>query len=150
MPQPLDITVFINEDGKIADSQQRQYLSMFIRLYAGRKCRIRVSSEKRSTRANAYYWGVVLSEIQKGLAMAGIATSTEVLHEHFKRKYLPARAVCVFGIDHVLPASTAQLDSTTFYEYIEAIRFDEDVIEYGIVIDPPPSDLKSSAIAEPT
>lgn len=149
MPLPIDVTLEVDEKGKLVDRRRAEWLWSNLRLYAGSEVRIRISRPKRSTRANAYYWGVVIETIRRALLDAGQAISAEALHEHFKRLYLPARAVCVFGVDHVLPGSTADLDSTTFADYIEAIKQDEDVLTLGVYIPEPEPGLKSYAIAEP-
>lgn len=155
MPMPLDETFDVGEDGQLADRRRAAWLWSQIKLYAGRRVRIRVSAPKRSTRANAYYWGVVLDTIRRACMDAGQPVSAEELHHHFKALYLPARTFEVMGIDHVMPGSTAQLDSTSFADYIEAIKQDEQVLALGCYI-PDPDEyeeregaFRSYAIAEP-
>lgn len=148
MPQAIDITLSVTGEGQFADKGRSRWLREIIKLYAGRDVRIRVSSPKRSTSANAYLWGVVYARIQQGLLESGTAVSTEAIHEHFKRRYLPARVITVFGEDHVLPGSTSDLDSTAFYEYVEAVRNDEDVLQLGVYIEEPDPVYKSYRIEE--
>ena len=50
------------------------------------------------------------------------------LHRHFKALYLPVRTVEVFGVDHTWEGSSADLDSTSFFDFVESIRTDEEVM----------------------
>lgn len=136
MPQAVDFTCTVSDEGHLPKTR-RKFIQQTLGLYAGRDVRIRITTPKRSSAANRYYWGVVIQTIREGLMNAGRPVSAEVLHEHFKREYLPARVVEVFGTTHVLPGSTAELDSTTFHDYIEAIKTDEAVIELGVYIPEP-------------
>ena len=126
--RPLDITVEINEHGGFKFGSDRNRVRDYLAFaFAGRRCRLRISEEKRSTQANAYYWAVVIETIRLARLECGMPpVSSEDLHSHFKACYLPVRVVEVFGTTHTLLGTTVT-DSTEFYDYVEAIRQDEDV-----------------------
>ncbi|HYE96497.1 MAG TPA: hypothetical protein VD962_09840 [Rubricoccaceae bacterium] len=150
MPLPLEITAPVSEDGRLPDGYRRQ-LASTLALYRGREVRIQVSGPKRTTAANSYYWGVVIKEIRAAMAEAGKAVPAWAIHEHFKGKYLdvqPEEAE-VDGHHYTREPSTASLDSTTFFDYVEAIRNDELVLGLGCVIPDPDPSYRSYKIAEP-
>lgn len=149
MPKALDETFYVTDDGKLADQRRAEWLRSQLQLYAGGQVRIRIGRPKRSTRANAYYWGVVIATVREALMEAGMPVSAEALHVHFKRRYLEPRTTCVLGIDHVLDPTTTDMDSTEFSYYIEAIKEDEDVRRLGVYIPEPDENMRSSRIAEP-
>lgn len=156
MPRATDITCEVAGDGSIP-KKYREHIRDNLKLYAGGEVRIRLSRPKRSTRANAYWWGYVLEEIRQGMLEAGIgwmetndgikAVSAEILHHHFKSKYLPVRTAVVFGDDITLPPTTTTLDSTEFHDFVEAVKTDPQVRQLGILFDEP-DDMRSYAIAE--
>lgn len=155
MPQAVDIVLSVDENGTITDRQKAEWLWSQIRFYAGRKVRIRVSAPARSSRANSYYWGAVIEAIWKACLMAGIPTTREALHELFKRRYLqPQTVVSLGGEDITLPPTTTNLNSTEFYQYIENIRNDEEVMALGCYIETPEEwgdingQIRGGAIAE--
>ncbi|HYG68163.1 MAG TPA: hypothetical protein VD838_10905 [Anaeromyxobacteraceae bacterium] len=120
-----------------------------LRLYAEGEVEVTIRKPKRSGRANAYWWGAVLPAIQRGLAEAGQAVSCEALHVHFAEKYLPPRIEEVFGITQVMRGRTSELDSTSFFDFVEAVRFDEEVLALGVEVPEPERGLSSYKIAEP-
>jgi hypothetical protein len=149
MARPLDISCEVDADGRIPKTRSRQ-IAQYLKLYAEREVRITLGAPKRSTAANSYYWGVVIPSIQRGMHEAGMVASAEAIHEAMKRRYLPARpAQDVFGEAVTLSPSTADLDSTEFYSYIESIRYDEDVLSLGVDIPDPDPEYRSYKICEP-
>jgi hypothetical protein len=149
MPRPLEITCDVDADGRLPANRSRQ-LRQYLKLYSGREVRIALSAPKRSTAANSYYWGCVIPAIQRGMHEAGMVASAEAIHEAMKRRYLPARpSQDVFGEAVTLSPSTADLDATEFYEYVEAVRYDEDVLALGVDIPDPDPEYRSYKICEP-
>lgn len=146
MPRPIDIRCEVDENGHLP-RKMRVLLGGQLKLYAGREVRIQVSSPKRSSKANAFYWVGVIGEIQRRAAEAGHAVSAQALHEYFKAKYLQPSIEYVWGEEVLVPASTAKLDSTAFHEYIESIRMDEAVIQLGVYFDEPEG-LRSYSIED--
>lgn len=157
MPRATDDTFDVDEDGRITDRRRAEWVWSQIKLYAGRKVRIRISSPKRSTRANAYYWSCIIEPIRLAMMEAGHPHSAETIHRHFKALYLAPIEAHVAGIDHVWEPTTTDLDSTAFSEYIAAIREDETVRAMNVYFPEPEPDeyqeeygtFKSYAIAEP-
>ena len=140
MPRKVDIVAQVDEQGRLSKTR-RQWLASQLRLYAGGDVRIQISRPKRSNKANAYLWGVIYPEIQRKAAEAGYAWSAEAIHEVMKRRYLEARILEVMGETHVLAGSSAELDSTAFYDFIESVKMDEDVIALGCYFPEPDSML---------
>lgn len=155
MPRPLDITATV-ENGRLPD-HTRQQIAAYLPLFEGREARVRISSPKRTTRANAFYWVAILDQVRRGLNDAGYAfiqtasgpepVTSEVLHEYFKARYLPTRTMVLMGKEIPLSPSTTKLDSTAFSDYIEAIKQDAYVLPLGIDFEPVP-DLRSYTISE--
>jgi hypothetical protein len=142
MPRPLDIVLDVDERGEI-DPRRRLWMDDQIRLYAGGRVRIQVSRPRRTTRSNAYYWAGVIEPIRRALADAGRPTAAGVLHEYFKAKYLPPRIMECLGHDVVLAPSSSGLDMTSFSDYVEAIKHDEDVRALGVWFEEMPGSLKA-------
>lgn len=147
MPRALDISTTASEDGRLPKGVSRR-IRDHLALFAGREVRIRISSPKRSTQANAYLWACVYPAIQQGLAESGTAASCEAIHEIMKSRYLPARVIEAMGESLVLPGSSADLDSTAFYSFVESIRTDEDVLALGVVIPDPEPSYRSYKISD--
>lgn len=151
MPRAIDEVLELDAEGRFCQLNRLRWLFVeYIKLFAPGDVRIRISRPQRSTAANRYYWGVVIKVIRQGCLEAGQVVSAEALHEHFKARYLDPRVVEVLGKERVLPPSTVKLDSTAFYDYIESIKTDEDVVQLGVYI-PPPDDgrWKSYSLEEP-
>ncbi len=137
MPRATDETFDVAEDGTLTDRRRAAWLWDQLKLYAGGQVRIRISRPKRSTAANAYYWGVVLAAIREAMMDAGHPVSAEALHHHFKALYLEPRWVQVFHYTHMMPPTTTDLDQTAFAEYIESIKQDQAVLALGVYIPEP-------------
>lgn len=148
MPRALTISADVTEDGHLP-KDIRQRIASQLQLYRGRAVEVVIRSPKRSTQANAYLWGVVYPAIQQAMAEAGMAASCEAIHELMKRRYLPTRVADVLGEAVPLSASSADLDSTAFYDFVERIRSDEDVLALGCHIPDPEPSYKSYRITEP-
>ncbi|MDX1545606.1 MAG: hypothetical protein R3247_01380 [Rhodothermales bacterium] len=148
MPQAVDMTWTVGDDGHLPRAARR-FLAAQLKLYAGGEVRIRLSRPKRTTKANAYYWAAVIQPIRAALLEAGQVASAEDVHELFKARYLAPRVAEVFGEAHVLSGSTAELDQTAFFEYVEAIRTDEDVLALGVFVEDAPESLRSHRISDP-
>lgn len=155
MPKALDILATVT--GGTLPIHARQQIKAYLPLFDGRDVRVRISSPKRSSRANSYYWVAIIDRIRKELNDAGYAwiqgesgnepVTSAVLHEYFKARYLSPRTAVIMGRDVTLAPTTTTLDSTAFHDYIEAIKMDEYVLALGIDFEPVP-DMRSYAIAE--
>jgi len=84
----------------------------------------------RSTRQNAYYWGIVMSLISKE-----VGHTAEELHEIFKKMFLPRKVLVFEGKEYEVVPSTKQLTTKEFNEYLERIIVKAS--EMGIVIPDP-------------
>ena len=156
MPQALEIITEVRDN--TIPTYRKEQIKSYLALYEGTDVCIRIGKPKRSTLANSYYWGLVIEPIRIAMIDAGIgfigtpdgisALSPEALHEFFKRKYLPARVAEVFGEPVSLTGSTTALDSTEFFYYVEAIKYNEQVLQLGIQFQEPESKYKSYNIAE--
>lgn len=102
------------------------------------KWELTVTKPNRSERQNRWYWGEVVDSVFKACLQAGISTTPEGVHEHFKRKYLtPRGSVDINGNEILIPPSTTKLNTAEFSEYILNIMSDEQVVEMGVIIDLP-------------
>lgn len=162
MPRALDISTTASEDGRLPKGVSRR-IRDHLALFGGREVRIRISSPKRSTQANAYYWAGIIDPIRTAMIEAGIGffediapggevvlkpVMAETIHRYFKRKYLPVQTASVFGEPMTIEPTTTDLGSTEFADYIEAIRQDPQVLQLGVYFDDPDGPFKSHTIAE--
>ena len=147
MPVKLTHTMSVSTDGELPHTFWL-VLSQYVKLFAGKRVQITIGSPKRSNKANSFYWAAVITPIWAAGLEAGMTHDSDFWHEHFKKRYLKKRTVEVYGKPVVLDGSTAELDSTTFSDYIQSIRMDEDVIKMGVYI-AEPGELTSYSIAEP-
>lgn len=150
--KPFDREIDVQEGGTFRRGDY-EAVQRYLRFYAGRTVRVRLSAPKRSTKANAYYWGVVIETIRLARLEVGMKpVASEDLHRHFKRLYLPPRTVEVFGVSHTWESSTVT-DSASFFAYVEAIKGDEAVLDLlaaaNMHIPEPDTALRSYRIAEP-
>lgn len=82
---------------------------------------VRVGPPNRSDQANAYYWHVL------GLIEEHTGHDSDELHEYFKQKFIPKRVAICDGNgevkdDAVVGGSTAKMNRSDFYDYVEAVR----------------------------
>lgn len=138
----IDITTRVDHEGQLPMQVRRMFKKQLL-LRSGEEVRITMGKPKASTKAKGYYWGVVLPTIRMGYLDAGVITNEDELHETFKIKYLPYRTKTIEGTDYILPASTRELDSQAFYEYIEHIRSDDHVLAMGILVPDPDPNYRS-------
>ena len=78
--------------------------------------RVEEYKAKRSTRANNYYFGVVLHTIAEQTDR-----DVEDLHAFFKRQFL-ATAMTLGKMHTVIGGSTRKLNSAEFAEYLDRVR----------------------------
>lgn len=151
MPKARTFTARVGDDGRLSIATER-HIQDELKLYSGRRCVVRLSRPQRSHAANRYLWGVVYKTIRKAAADAGTHLPADAWHRYFKDKYLEPGVETVAGREIVVPPSSARLDSTAFYEYVEAIRTDEEIVRaLGIHIpDPDPGwRFAAGALGEP-
>ena len=150
MPRAFDHTVPVDSEGMLSRSF-RQVVAGYLKLYAGGDVRVRFSKPIRSTKANSYYWGVVLEDVRMGMVDAGYVRPAIWWHKEFKGRYLPMVTDVTFsGKETTHEPTTTKMDSTAFFEYVEAIKMDEEVLRAGIYIREPEGPFRSHNITEPT
>lgn len=158
MPHKLEFIAECDSEGRLPDYRQKQIDAYLKRLYPHRQVSVRYGEPTRTSRANAFYWGVVLDLIRKAMNEAGYAfllvrgetqpITSEALHAHFKARYLPVQTAVIFGRDATLEPTTTILDKTQFFDYVEAIKNDEDVLLLGIDFPEPDTEFRSFSIGE--
>jgi hypothetical protein len=136
---PIVIAGHLGADGQIRCNKKllRQLL------HGRRECEveliIRRAFATRSTKANAFYWGVVLQALADHTGHL-----PEELHEILKAKFLPkALAVCDLNGElrgeYVIGGSTASLSVEEFSDYMNRIiRWADE--ELGVLIPHPDSE----------
>lgn len=80
--------------------------------------------KRRSDAQNAYYWGVLVSEIRSGLEEVwGERLSADEVHEYLKSMFLTKPIVDRRSGDLVgtRPGSTAKLDVNEFVEFVDKV-----------------------------
>ena len=147
MPVALTLRGDVDAEGRPSKALAERARDAF-RLYAGGTVEITIAPPRRSTTANAYYWGVVVREVQRAMVEAGMMAPSEAVHDWLKRRHLPIRTVEVMGESITLPASSAILNSTDFSDYIERIKGDEMLLAIGCVIPEPGEPVRGYKIAE--
>jgi len=147
MPHSLEIISEVT-DGRLPQYRQEQIRS-YLKLFEGQDVHIRMGKPKRSSQANRYYWVAVIEPIRRALMEAGMEyASADVVHEYFKRKFLPVRCTEVLGEPFTLTGSTTELDSTEFFDYIESIKHSEKVLQLGIEFEDPDPSYRSYSLSE--
>lgn len=128
----------------LSDPKQRKMLINHINSLDGKhwveitRCR-----RQRSLNQNAYLWGVVYPAVAAGLEEAwGESLAVEEVHDWLKNRF-NSRLIVNRNTGEVLgrrPASTADLDTGEFGEYLDkVIRFAAE--QLGVVV-PSPDDLR--------
>jgi hypothetical protein len=133
MPEKIDVIVPVK--GRKIDRDTARYLNESIGLFDEGELRILLERPTRTARANRYYWGAVLTPIRDRMQELGMQASTYALHTLFKRRYLTPRTEVVFGEDVTLEPTTTRLNQTEFFDYVEAIKNDEQVVALGIMFE---------------
>lgn len=135
--------------GSITDAGElqihnKQRLKEWARQFPGRNVVIKFerAGSKRTSPANRYYWGVVISEISIRLRDLGHQWLTnEDVHDMMKLKFNHEQIVSEHGEVLELPKSTTTLTKMQFAEYIDNIRMWASSF-LSIDIPDPNSDLK--------
>lgn len=94
-------------------------------LERGKPLRVIVTEEerKRTTQANAFYWGPVLTTIAEQAWVQGRQYSKDVWHEHFACLYLPrTEIVTPYGEIVARRKSTTELSVGEFSEYLQRVQ----------------------------
>ncbi len=147
MPRRLELIAPVDADGKLPKATRVQ-IGMYLSLYAGGEVALTLGPKRRSTAANRFYWSCRIAPVRLALLESGQAHSAEVIHEHFKRKYLDVTTEELFGREYAR-YTTTKMNETDFYYYMEAIRTDEDVIALAVVFPDDDPVFSSYSIAEP-
>jgi hypothetical protein len=77
---------------------------------------------KRSILQNAYYWGVVVKEIQLRFRELGHDVETDDVHEFLKQKFHSEKIVTPQAEVIEVPKSTTEMNKDEFSEYVERIK----------------------------
>lgn len=95
-----------------------QIFSLFLGNFEGKQIEVIVQRDKkpRSLKVNSLYW-VYLQILEDETG-----EESENLHEYFKRIFIPAKLIKVFGKDVRIPGSTTELSSLEFSDYIGKIE----------------------------
>ena len=76
---------------------------------------------RRSTHANAYYWGICVHEIRHRLEQLGNRFTAEQVHDLLKAKFLAIPVCNEQGEVVEVPGSTAGLNKAEFGEYLDKV-----------------------------
>lgn len=112
--------------GKL-DADTRQWIADYIRTFDGKRIAVTVKLHKatRSTRANRYYWGVVVKMLAEHCGY-----DPDEMHQALAMKFLRIEDCPVTGVPR--RKSTPKCDTTEFAEYVDCcIRL---AAELGVVI----------------
>lgn len=110
------------QDGKLV-IQNRNRLEEDLRHF--KPCDVIVTIKKRGRRSilqNAYYWGVIVKEIQLRLRELGNDVDTDAVHEFLKGKFHTEQVVTEQAEVFDIPKSTTEMNKDEFSEYIERIK----------------------------
>jgi len=83
---------------------------------------IKLKMKKRTCKQNSYYWGVVVDMIMHALYHTGNFLTEQETHEFLKSKFNGVKVTLLNGNYVELPASTNELDTKEFQEYIGRIQ----------------------------
>jgi len=148
VPRKLTITTRLNDDARTTREVRRQ-IKEHMQFFKGKRVHIEIGPPSRSLDANAYYHGVIITNIHAAIISAGLGpVSHDALHAFFRDKYLPATVEQVFGEDKVMRPSTAKLNSTDFHYYVESIKTDEIVRQLDVHFPPPEGTLERYSLSE--
>jgi len=103
----------------------------------GKFLRIIITEEesKRTSEANRFYWGVVLTQIADNAWLNGRQYSKDVWHEYLAQSYLPKEEMVLPDGEIIQRRkSTTELTVAEFAEYIEKCRAYA-AVELGIEFD---------------
>lgn len=103
----------------------------------GRPLRVIVTEDekKRTSEANRFYWGAVLTTIAEQAWVDGRQYSKDVWHEHFARLYLPhTEIVTPYGEIVSRRKSTTELTVSEFSDYLQRVQSDA-ASSLGVIFD---------------
>lgn len=111
------------EDGKL-HIINRKRMNEDLRTF--KNCDVTIIIKKRGKRSlpqNAYYWGVVVKEIQLRMRELGNDVDCDTVHEFLKLKFNPERVVVPETAEVIeMGKTTTELNKDEFTEYIEQIK----------------------------
>ena len=125
----IDVIGFV-QNGKI--SLPTQFREWVLKAYEGKEIRVTVKEYRmiRSTRQNAYYWGVVIPHMVAGFVSLGNnwlnpqnKEHQEMVHEILKDRFLANGIEVVIGNEVVKTRpTTTEADTKEMNEFIERIK----------------------------
>lgn len=110
----------IDQDGRLQLSAGKEEFARGMRSMKRRmkvEVIVREAKSRRSNAANRYYWGVVLK-----LIADYTGDDVNSIHEFVKMKFLRPREIRILGETFAAPASSSELDSQQFHEFVEQVR----------------------------
>lgn len=110
------------ENGIIRYYDKARYQDWFLSLSGEIEVIMRPFKETRTQRQNRYYWAYLR------LIAEETGDNENNLHEYFKRVHLPPRFVTVRGKEIKLPATTTELKTNEFSEYIRRIEQETNIL----------------------
>lgn len=119
----IEVPGHIDKDGKLV-AENATMLKKWIEFNKGYSLTITFQrfGNKRTTKQNRYYWGVVVKMIKERLTELGHDLDTEEVHDFLKAEFNKIEIVTENEHHLSIPKSTKDLDSQTFNEYIEKVR----------------------------
>lgn len=137
MPASLEFSGLVS-GGKLSDQTAKQVASA-IRSFDGKRVTVSVREQKRrrSTQANAYYWGVVIPPLVTMFREAGNMVDADDVHLFLKLRVGKLAQVFVTPDGGVIKSlgSTAKLSVSEFQDYIARIK--AWAAEHGVSIPDP-------------
>lgn len=132
----------IQRDVDLANANAKRELLAEIGRFTGLyeiKCKpVRLT---RSSQANRYWHGVVVRSFREFMATQGQHFTHDQCHAYLRDRFIERPPLIDPNTGEVIdymPASSARLDSTEFFNFVESVRFwMED--QFGVVVPDPPA-----------
>lgn len=94
---------------------------------------IETKKKKRSNPQNAFYWGVVIPMVQKGMSDFGHRFTKDATHDFLKKQFNAKEIELIEGHYVDMPGSTTDLNITEFMDYLLKIQqFGSDMLNIYI------------------
>lgn len=117
-------TGIVSQEGKLSLTAEKKFKND-LKAFAGKPVVLTLEkkSRKRSTRQNAYYWGVIIDISVQAFRNTGHAITPEQVHEIFKYKFLKT---VIPNLETGEPLeyikSTSELSTSDFMDYVAEIQ----------------------------
>ena len=119
----IEVPGHINKDGRLV-AENALMLKKWIEFNKGYSLMITFQrfGNKRTTKQNRYYWGVVVKMIRERFKELGHELDSDEVHDFLKGEFNKREIVTENDHHLSIPRSTKDLDSTSFNEYLEKVR----------------------------